>query len=137
MPETRESRLSLIRRFLLEEDIRSQEVLVQKLTAGGHSVTQSSVSRDLADLGVQKVKGRYTLRAGSDPSIGVLSLRPAGPHLLVLTTAVGAAQLVAHRLDHLGLPEIVGTVAGDDTIFVATASGEDQGVVVKALEATL
>ena len=52
----------------------------------------------------------------------VRTVRPAGPHLAVVLTVVGSAQTVALALDHAGFPEVVGTVAGDDTIFVATAT---------------
>jgi transcriptional regulator of arginine metabolism len=56
----------------------------------------------------------------------VRDIRAAGPNLLVITTAVGAAQRVAVTLDRINWPEIVGTLSGDDTIFIATSSSTQQ-----------
>jgi transcriptional regulator of arginine metabolism len=132
----RESRLATIRQILAESEIFSQDELVQVLSGLGHSVTQSSVSRDMSDLGVQKVKGRYMLPMKTFASeAGILSAVSAGPNLIVFRTEVGAAQLVASRLDQLGLEEIIGTVAGDDTIFVATGDGRSQQAILSAIGA--
>lgn len=126
--------MALIRRLLINLEVPSQEALVRELTQAGFAVTQSSISRDLADIGVEKVRGRYVLRAATEAQeLGIHSARSAGPNLLVLRTSVGAAQVVAYKLDQLGLNEIVGTVAGDDTIFVATTGTEDQFLIMKAL----
>lgn len=137
MSQTKDARLQLIRSLLTAQEVRSQEDLQTSLTQAGYAVTQSSVSRDLADLGVQKQRGRYMLPTPpQSQELGLVSLKPAGPNLLVLRTAIGAAQLVAVRLDNLGRSEIVGTVAGDDTIFVATATAADQASLMSALGAT-
>jgi transcriptional regulator of arginine metabolism len=107
------------------------------LRAEGYPATQSSVSRDLRDLGAAKLHSGYSLPpkptalAGDDESLQVIAefvrdLRSAGPHLLVVITAVGAAQRVAVTLDRTGWPEIVGTLSGDDTIFVATIGSNQQ-----------
>jgi transcriptional regulator of arginine metabolism len=89
------------------------------------------VSRDLRELGVAKQGGHYALppsaaapdeQALTTAAEFVRRIAPAGPHLLVITTAIGAAQRVALTLDRLNWPEIVGTLSGDDTIFVATTS---------------
>lgn len=134
MSDLRTLRLQAIRDLLLHEEIGSQELLAQKLAAAGFACTQSSVSRDLADLGVSKSGGRYALpQAARLAALGIRSAKPAGPNLLVLRTEVGAAQLAAFQIDQMGIPEIVGTVAGDDTIFVATASRDDQAAVAALL----
>jgi transcriptional regulator of arginine metabolism len=106
------------------------------LRAEGYPATQSSVSRDLRDLGAAKLKEGYSLpprpaETRDDESLQVIAefvrdIRPAGPNLLVLITAVGAAQRVAVTLDRTGWPEIVGTLSGDDTIFVATIGSNQQ-----------
>jgi transcriptional regulator of arginine metabolism len=62
--------------------------------------------------------------------------KPAGAHLTVVFTMAGAAQAVAIALDRAGWPELVGTMAGDDTIFVATASAADQKRLVRRLESS-
>ncbi len=112
-----------------------QAELVALLHREGHDATQSSVSRDLRELGVVKGADRYLLPAVEDaltPShfetvrSFVKGYRAAGPTLTVLRTATGTAQSVAIALDKARWPEVVGTIAGDDTIFVATESGRAQ-----------
>lgn len=128
-------RLAALRTLLEEGSTSRQSDLMRALRKRGLEVTQSSVSRDLKDLGVTKVAGLYRLPdplSPSDPSLGeVLNASlvrqvAAGPHLLVLHTAIGAASRLALLLDSSGWPEIVGTIAGDDTIFVATPTAATQ-----------
>ncbi len=124
-----------IARLLEEHAINRQAELVELLRTEGFPATQSSVSRDLRDLGAAKLKNGYSLpkRAdvGNEQALHVVAefvrdIRPAGPNLLVIQTAVGAAQRVAVTLDRIGWPEVVGTLSGDDTIFVATVSSNQQ-----------
>ena len=112
-----------------------QAELVELLRAEGYLATQSSVSRDLRDLGVAKLKSGYSLPGADDSddeeSLQVIAefvrdIRQAGPNLLVVMTAVGAAQRVAFMIDRAAWPEIVGTLSGDDTIFVATIGASEQ-----------
>ena len=111
--------------------VRRQADLVRQLKKAGHEATQSSISRDLRDLGVLKTRGRYVLppdevtRANGD--FGTLAqfvreLKSAGPSITVLRTTIGAAQSVAVAIDRAQWPEVAGTLSGDDTIFIATAS---------------
>ncbi|MGD8808096.1 MAG: hypothetical protein PVG24_00755 [Gammaproteobacteria bacterium] len=129
------ARRNAIAELLTQHRIARQSELVARLRARGLDATQSSVSRDLRELGVAKQGGRYSLppRAGGSGSEAlyssaefVRSIEPAGPNLLVIHTAVGAAQRVALTLDRLNWPEIVGTLSGDDTIFVATTTAANQ-----------
>ncbi len=124
-----------IARLLGQHEINRQSELVALLRAEGFVATQSSVSRDLRDLGAAKLKNGYSLpdrsENGNDESLRLVAelirhIRSAGPNLLVVQTAVGAAQRVAVTLDRTDWPEIVGTVSGDDTIFVATANSNQQ-----------
>jgi transcriptional regulator of arginine metabolism len=124
-----------ITRLLTEHAIQRQAELVELLRQEGFPATQSSVSRDLRDLGAAKMKNGYSLPKPSEVDNAqalqvvaefVREIRTAGPNLLVITTAVGAAQRVAVTLDGIAWPEIVGTVSGDDTIFVATAGSTQQ-----------
>ena len=64
-------------------------------------------------------------------------VKPAGPHLTVVFTMAGAAQAVGIAIDRAGWPELVGTMAGDDTVFVATASAGDQKRFIRRLESFL
>lgn len=135
MNDQAQARRAALKRILTEQKIHSQEQLAAELGARGHASTQSSISRDFAELGVEKVAGRYVLRAANEIRIlGITAILSAGDHLLVIKTTEGAAQAVAFKLDHLELPEIVGTVAGDDTIFIATADKAGQDAIRKALE---
>ena len=135
-------RRGAIVRILREGLVRRQEDLVRLLKKEGFDVTQSSVSRDLRDLGVLKASGRYALppdeltRANGD--FGALTqfvraLRRAGPSLTVLRTTIGAAQSVAVAIDRAEWPEVAGTISGDDTIFIATASVRAQDELVGRL----
>jgi len=140
MPVTVQNQLDrrdAIRRLLESGPVANQQWLVDALSEQGLEATQSSVSRDLRELGAVKTASGYELLAdaavasrGIDEVAAMIrAARPAGAHLLVITTAVGAAQRVALELDRSGWPEIVGTVAGDDTIFVATSSADRQRVL--------
>ncbi|HYH45110.1 MAG TPA: hypothetical protein VEG34_05445 [Thermoanaerobaculia bacterium] len=152
--EHREARHQEILTLLRRRPVTSQQEIVAYLGRRGVSATQSSVSRDLRDLGVARVGGRYLAPAGREAGSTAGSdtagprldgevahflrgVRPAGPHLTVLSTTVGAAQTVGAALDRAEWPEVVGTIAGDDTIFVATAGAADQKRLVERLEKLL
>ena len=133
--EQRHERRLAITRLLREKSIDRQSELVELLRAEGFPATQSSVSRDLKDMGAAKLKNGYSLPEDRNDGNGeslqlvaefVRDIRAAGPNLLVLKTAVGAAQRVAVTLDRINWPEIVGTLSGDDTIFIATSSSSQQ-----------
>ncbi len=135
-------RRSAITRLLRGGGVRKQADLVRLLRSQGHAVTQSSVSRDLREIGVLKAADGYVLPAGeARPASGdfaalagfVRSLRVAGPALTVLRTNIGAAQSVALAIDQANWPEVVGTISGDDTIFIATANARDQAALARRL----
>ena len=136
-------RQGAIVRILRGGQVRRQEDLVRLLKEEGHEVTQSSVSRDLRDLGVSKAGGRYVLPADegarANGDFGMLAqfvreLRRAGPSITVLRTTIGAAQSVAVAIDKAEWPEVAGTISGDDTIFIATANGRAQDELVNRLQ---
>ncbi|MEX2123675.1 MAG: hypothetical protein WD795_07255 [Woeseia sp.] len=128
--QSQTERREAIRRALQSSPAVTQQDLVRTLTAVGFHATQSSVSRDLRSLGAVKSGRGYELPAndssGEDEIANVAELlrdlSTAGPNLLVIKTAIGAAQRVALALDRCGWPEIVGNVGGDDTVFTATAT---------------
>ena len=137
-------RRGAIVRILRAGAVRRQQELVRLLKKAGHEATQSSISRDLRDLGVLKASGRYVLppdevtRANGD--FGTLAqfvrqLRRAGPAITVLRTTIGAAQSVAVAIDKAEWPEVTGTISGDDTIFIATASAREQQALITRLRA--
>jgi transcriptional regulator of arginine metabolism len=135
-------RRNAIVRILRDGRIRKQTDLVQLLRKEGYEVTQSSISRDLRDLGVLKATGGYVLpsddvvRANGDFATltqFVRQIRPAGPCLTVIRTTTGAAQSVAVAIDRAEWPEVVGTISGDDTIFIATESERAQSRLMDRL----
>lgn len=128
------SRREALRRIINRAPVGRQEDLVRLLGKAGHHATQSSVSRDLRELGVAKRGDRYVLPDESAPALDdfttvsafVRDIRPAGPTLTVIRTTAGAAQSVAIVLDRADWPDVVGTLSGDDTIFVATTGAAAQ-----------
>ena len=130
-------RREAIRRLLLSGSQSNQQQLVDALIDQGFVATQSSVSRDLKELGAVKTARGYEIPSSGalDDKLGEVSdllrsMTPAGPNLLVIKTAIGAAQRVALAMDRVDWPDVVGTVAGDDTVFVATENTRQQRRVV-------
>jgi transcriptional regulator of arginine metabolism len=137
-----EERRDALLRILREGVVGRQAEIVQRLKQAGYDVTQSSVSRDLRDLGVAKVGDRYVVPGDTPPSRSafsavaafVVAALPAGPHLTVVRTAVGSAQSVALAIDQARWPEVVGTISGDDTVFVATRDDGAQRAFIDRLQ---
>ena len=117
--------------------------MVRLLRTSGIDATQASVSRDIRELGLVKIDGSYgrpeaiagesSGGLGSDRNELITNVEPVGANLIVVRTSVGAANAVAVELDKLKLKGIVGTVAGDDTFFVAVKSRSGQGRVLARL----
>jgi transcriptional regulator of arginine metabolism len=140
----REARRTAIVRLLRHSPVRRQQELVRLLRREGHAATQSSISRDLRELGVLKHAEGYVLpdsaeiAARTQADFGTVAqfvreIRTAGPSITVLKTTIGAAQSVAAALDKAGWDEVVGTVSGDDTMFIATADARAQARVLALL----
>ena len=135
-------RRDTIRRLLTRAPAHTQRSLVDALRARGLVATQSSVSRDLKDLGAVKTARGYELPGGAGAKPGELvaiaefvrDVATAGPNLIVIKTAIGAAQRVALALDRSHWPEMVGNIGGDDTVFVATESAARQKTLVARIE---
>ena len=114
--------------------IGTQADLKAHLERAGVPATQSSVSRDLEQLGVLKYNGRYTLpRTDGAAAQGLLSLDLAGDVLVVAHTEPGLASAVAVQIDAARIPEIVGTLAGEDTIFIAVTDRKAQRSATKKI----
>jgi len=115
--------------------ISTQQELVDLLERAGFAVTQSSVSRDLEELGIVKHRGRYTLPSSADGAAtrGLVDLDVAGDHLIVAKCEPGLASAVAVEIDRALIPEIIGTLAGEDTVFIAVANRRAQRAAIKKI----
>jgi transcriptional regulator of arginine metabolism len=142
MTADRRKRHLKILELISTRPIHTQEELADSLTALGWEVTQSSVSRDIAALRLVKVDGAYrrppprAVRIDPDElrvSEGVLTIEAAGDALVVLHTPPGEANHVAVALDRLAWPEVLGSIAGDDTIFLAVKHSRAQRQVLQEL----
>jgi len=109
----------LILQLLEASHIADQSDLLARLAVAGHALTQSTLSRRLKRLGVQKVHGQYRRVDSGVQALPEVSLREVPPNLLVLRTAPGFAQALGLTLDADPVPGQMGTLAGDDTVFVA------------------
>jgi transcriptional regulator of arginine metabolism len=141
--EKKERQTALLE-LLRRRSSASQQQLAAALNRKGFHATQASVSRDLRELGLLKVNGRYLRaddltgpgqrRSGGLESELINKVSPVGANLVVIHTPSGLASALAVQLDALGTPDIAGTVAGDDTVFVAVRSRAAQGRVAATLK---
>jgi transcriptional regulator of arginine metabolism len=130
---TRVGRHARIVELIRDRQVRSQTELAELLAADGVQVTQATLSRDLEEMGAVKVSGAYLIpedgkrplrEAENAPARLVRLLRElltgvdSSGNIAVLRTPPGAAQFLASALDRSGLTDVVGTIAGDDTILV-------------------
>ena len=115
--------------------IGTQQELAAQLGRAGVVATQSSISRDLEELGVVKQQGRYTLpqAANGAAARGLLGLETAGDCLVVAKCEPGLASAVAVEIDRAPLEEIVGTIAGEDTVFIAVSERKAQRAAIKKI----
>ena len=146
----REARLRVIRKIIADQKISSQDQLLQELESEGLTVTQATLSRDLKVLQVGKVPDAaggyyYALSENEGESLdgyvddfkrGYLSAAFSG-NLAVIKTLAGHADTVAIALDRLELPEVLGTIAGDDTILVILKEDEGQKTFLARLQRTI
>lgn len=141
------SRLQALRRLLEKEKASTQEELREELEKLDFEVNQSTVSRDLRRLGAIKMTdgGRTTYRLSPTPPSSpfvetladlVIQIRHNGA-MIVMQTAPGSASLVARHIDQLRWPEILGTLAGDDTIFIAPASMKGIPALIRRIETSI
>ena len=113
--------------------ISTQEQLTKALADAGVEATQSSVSRDLDELGIVKVGGFYAIPENKNFRFGFIGLETAGENLLVAKCESGLASAVAVQIDRAKIAEIVGTIAGDDTIFIAVKNKQAQKSALKII----
>lgn len=148
---TRQYRLDTIKQIIQTQEIGNQEELAQALAKSGYSLTQSSLSRDLKLLKVIKGiapggKNIYMLpdnpkyqrvrehrELGTAIRNGFMSVRISG-QLAVIKTRPGYASGLASDIDNARFPEVIGTIAGDDTIFLALEEGFDKATLENDLK---
>ena len=126
--------------------ISSQGDLVRELKKAGYSVTQTTASRDLEEIGAVRSRGAdgealYSINESDDGSLArsmplpadlILSVESSG-NLAVVRTPPGGAQLLASSLDHSGIKSIIGTIAGDDTVLVVSRKASGGAELAKEL----
>jgi transcriptional regulator of arginine metabolism len=153
---SRAARQQRIVEILASTPVRSQTELLDHLATDGIEVTQATLSRDLVDVGAERVRvgknlvyavpgegGDRTVRAAPDGEERATRLQARchellvsaehSANLVILRTPPGAANFLASALDHAGLEGVLGTIAGDDTIMVVTAGAERSSEVVSRL----
>ncbi|OJF13465.1 arginine repressor [Couchioplanes caeruleus] len=132
-PGTRAARHARIVQLVRDKAVRSQTELADLLAVEGVQVTQATLSRDLEELRAVKAAGVYLIPEDGLPALRPVEQAPArlvrllrellnsvdvSGNLVILRVPPGAAQFLASALDRSGLPDVVGTIAGDDTILV-------------------
>ncbi|MBL8635501.1 MAG: hypothetical protein JNM40_19905 [Myxococcales bacterium] len=140
MKNRRALRLRKLLELVSSRELHTQDEVKDALIAEGWQVTQSSVSRDIAALHLSKERGIYVRPVRRSPLPGqgqgqlltailsesILDSAPAGDALIVLHTPPGEASRVGAAIDRLAFSEVVGTIAGDDTVFVAVQGSAAQ-----------
>ena len=129
MAKKRNGRQDAIRDIVRKKDVRTQRVLVDELRAMGFDCTQATVSRDIADMGLRKLpEGIYVLaedlhlqRMVSELVTGVLRT----DNLVMIKAQPGTASGIAAAVDAAELPDVLGSLAGNDTILVIAQTAED------------
>jgi transcriptional regulator of arginine metabolism len=141
-------RQRMIADWLRAHRVGSQEELVARLSLAGVTATQATVSRDLDEIGAVKVRRdgsiRYVMPEQVEPGFAAAKLDrllaewvdaiiPAG-NLLIIRTPPGSANMVANAIDRAGIADIAGTIAGDDTIFLALTEGVAASALAERLQ---
>lgn len=128
--------------LLKTKTLTNQSEVVSAMRANGIEVTQPSISRDFRELGVVKLGGRYVIASAVQAQVVasaetnlelIYSAQAVGDNLIIVKTPAAAGSIVASEIDARGFPGVVGTVAGDDTIFIAMIDKEKQQSLIKEL----
>lgn len=147
MPSSREvqerRRMAIVELLKSDETIKQQRDIVEKLREMGIPATQSSVSRDLAEIGAVRIEDRWVLSGMYGGGVferaakHVKAVKPAGPHLTLLVTEPGAGALVAQTLEEAQWDEVEGTVAGLNSVLVLTRDAFSQKLLSHRLQGCL
>lgn len=147
----KEQRQSKILSLIQKHEIETQEELAENLEQAGFKVTQATVSRDIRELKLTKVAGKnnnqkYVALANYENQISekVIRVFKAGfvsmdiaHNILVVRTLTGMGNAVAAAIDAFNYDEIVGTLAGDDTIFCAVRNMDDMSEIINKFQEVL
>lgn len=145
---SKQTRQEMVLEIIRSHEVRNQLELIKMLEERGVAATQSSISRDIHDLSIAKMDGRYVVAVlpVSDKNAGgngpatrqnralVEAMTPAGPNLLVVKASDGGATSLSLSIDRARWPEVLGTVSSDDTVFVATVGKREQLRLMARLE---
>ncbi len=144
----KQKRQAMILSIIEQQDIETQDELLEKLAEAGFNTTQATISRDIREINLTKVavaggRQKYTLGKSVNHesiesyrkvlSAGILSMVPA-ENLIVIKTVSGMAMAVAAALDNVEINGLLGSIAGDDTIFLAVRSREMTDSVMKTID---
>ncbi len=143
----KKDRLNAILKLIEEEEIDRQEELTEKLNLLGFKVSQATVSRDINELSLIKVEGltkkfKYAVykQFQPDKSSKMVSLFKqvcqsivSANNLIIIKTLIGNAGTAGMAIDQMQIPEILGTIAGDDTLLIVTRTNSDAEALVKLL----
>ncbi len=144
-------RQSKIIELITKNDIETQEELAKKLIESGFDVTQATISRDIRELKIvktvnEKGRNRYTIILGKEDHLNtkLIQVLKAGyvnailaEQLIIIKTNTGMAMGVATAIDNMMVEGAIGSIAGDDTIFLATRSKEDAIACLSAIKKIL
>lgn len=144
---SKEQRLLDIEKLILRYEISTQEELTSKLNELGHVVSQATISRDINDLNLIKVEGLNKKFKYSKQKSGTGKLSPQivnlfkqvtlsmdyANNLIVIKTLAGNANAAGMAIDEMHIPEVLGTVAGDDTLLVIAKTNADAEMIIKSL----
>ena len=150
--KTKTRRLEAIKMLVSSKELGSQEELLQELRSEGFELTQATLSRDLKQLKVAKaasMNGHYLYVLPNETmykrirtplkatemmtTSGILTINFSG-NMGVIHTRPGYASSVAYNIDNAEIREIMGTIAGDDTIFIVIREGSDHNAIIQAIE---
>ncbi len=144
---TKKERLSAILKIISEQEISTQEELTEALIASGYLVSQATVSRDINELNLIKSEGLVKKTRYVKPSMDksrvsekminlfkqvTISIVSAN-NLVIIKTLEGSGASVGMTIDGMKLPEVLGTVAGDDTLLIITKTNKDADMIVESL----
>lgn len=135
-PTKKQSRQDMILKLVKERPVSTQEDLQKELKKFGFYTTQSSLSRDVTELSLVKQKGSYVVppRQKNINQPVVTSIESAGQNLIVVKTIIGMAAPVGLTIDEKKIPYIIGTIAGDDTVFIATPRASAHETIKKQIK---
>lgn len=149
--DTRNRRIELLKKLLAQQELGSQEEILRALAKRGFKMTQASMSRDLKQMKAVKITGKdgrkvYALpnetaykRISQSYSVQGVPLTSGfqsihfSENIAVIKTKPGYAGSIAYNIDNGGIAEVLGTIAGNDTVFILLKAGTMPSEVIKAL----